>query len=274
MPLNAPNCVPPAPSRFSAVKSAAMQRMFAAVMVLCVSACAVVGPDYAREQRWADEIVPGLVVGDAARLETASKRSFLGIFADSAKSRGAIILMHGSGVHPDFAIVGQLRSLLNDAGFTTLSIQMPVLAADAQAEDYPGVFAQANERIAAAIEYLRAKKQGRIAIVSHSMGARMALDYLKRYPGAPLAAWVPLAISDGDLKGLPLTAFPVFDVYAERDFEVVLARKNDRAAALREVPGSKQVMVFGADHFFAGREREVAMLLGDLLGPVLQQTRR
>lgn len=256
------------------MKSAAMQRMFAAVVVLLVSACAVVGPDFAREQRWADEIVPGLVLGDAVRLETASKRNFLGIFADAANSRGAIILMHGSGVHPDFAIVGHLRSLLNDAGFTTLSIQMPVLAADAQAEDYRGVFAQANERIAAAIEYLHAKKQGCIAIVSHSMGARMALDFLKRNPTVPLAAWVPLAISDGDLGGLPRVAFPVFDVYAERDFEVVLAKSNDRAAVVRALPGSRQVMVFGADHFFAGREREVAMLLGDLLGPVLQQTRR
>ena len=178
--------------------------------------------------------------------------------------------MHGSGVHPDFAIVGQLRSLLNDAGFTTLSIQMPVLAADASADDYPAVFGEADERIGAAIEYLRAHNQPRIAIVSHSMGARMALDYLKRNPAAPLAAWVPLAIVDGELSGLPRTGFPVFDVYAQKDFAVVLAKKNERAAILRNLPGSKQVMVFGADHFFAGREKEVALLLGELLAPTLK----
>lgn len=248
----------------------AMTRIFLAVVLLSLSACAPLSPDYVREQRWADEVVPGLVVGDAVRIETQSKRRFLGILAESPKARGAIILMHGSGVHPDFAIVGQLRTLLNDAGFTTLSIQMPVLAADASAEDYPRVFAQAGERIAAAIEFLREKKHARIALVSHSMGARMALDFLKRNPAAPLAAWVPLAISDGDLAGLPRVTFPVFDVYAERDFAVVLAKKNDRASVLRAVPGAKQVMVFATDHFFAGREKEVAMLLGDLLGPTFK----
>lgn len=249
---------------------ASLNRFFVVVVTLLACACTTITPDYAREQRWAEEIVPSLVVGDAVRIETASKRRFLGILAESPKSRGAIILMHGSGVHPDFAIVGQLRSLLNDAGFSTLSIQMPVLAGDAPASDYPGVFAEANERIAAAIEFLRLKKQTRIALVSHSMGARMALDFLKRNPASALAAWVPLAISDGELTGLPRVTFPVFDVYAERDFEAVLARKSDRAAALRALPGSKQVMVFATDHFFAGREKEVAMLLGELLGPAFK----
>ena len=89
-------------------------------------------------------------------------------------------------------------------------------------------------------------------------------------PDAPLAAWVPLAISDGELADLPRTAFPVFDVYAEMDFAVVLAKKNERAAVLRRIPGSKQVSVFGADHFFAGREKQLAMLLADLLAPALK----
>ena len=252
-----------------------MKIFILALATLMLGACAGIAPDYAREQRWADEVVPGLVVGEAVRIETAARRRFLGILAASPRSsgdseRGAIILIHGSGVHPDFAVIGQLRALLNDAGFTTLSIQMPVLAADAAAEDYRDLFAEAGERIDAAIGFLRAKTPARIAVVSHSMGARMTLDFLKRKPDAPLAAWVPLAISDGDLAGLRRSAFPVFDVYAEKDFEVVLAKKNDRAAVLRGIPGSKQVTVFGADHFFAGREKELAMLLADLLAPALK----
>ena len=241
-----------------------------ALATLMLGACAGIAPDYAREQRWTDEVVPGLVVGDAVRIDTAAKRSFLGVLAESPKARGAILLVHGSGVHPDFAVIGQLRTLLNDAGFTTLSIQMPVLAANAAAEDYPAVFAEAGERLAAAIDYLRAKKQPRIALVSHSMGARMVLDSLNRNPAAPLAAWVPLAIVDGDLAGLPRTVFPVFDIYAENDFDAVIAKTKQRAAVLRGTTGSKQVMVFGADHFFAGREKELAMLLADLLAPALK----
>ena len=240
------------------------------LVTLLLSSCATVVADYAREQRWADEVVPGLVVGDAVRIETAGGRSFLGIHAAASRPRGAIILVHGSGVHPDFATVGQLRTLLNDAGFTTLSIQMPVLAADAPGENYRALFAEAGERIAAAIGWLRAKQPTRVALVSHSMGARMALDFVKRHPDAPLAAWVSLAISDGELADLPRTAFPVFDVYAEKDFPAVLANRERRAAALRGMSGSKQVMVFGADHFFAGKEKELSMLLADLLAPTMK----
>ena len=135
-----------------------MKTFLVALATLMLGGCAGIAPDHAREQRWADEVVPGLVVGDAVRIETAAGRRFLGILAESPKARGAILLVHGSGVHPDFAVIGQLRTLLNDAGFTTLSIQMPVLAADAAAEDYPAVFAEAGGRLAAAIDFLRAKK--------------------------------------------------------------------------------------------------------------------
>ena len=39
-------------------------------------------------------------------------------------------LVHGLGIHPDWGLIGALRSDLPDAGYTTLSVQMPVLAAD------------------------------------------------------------------------------------------------------------------------------------------------
>ena len=64
-----------------------MKRMFVAVVLMGASACATIAPDYGREQRWADEIVPGLVVGNAVSIETASKRRFLGILAPSQRSR-------------------------------------------------------------------------------------------------------------------------------------------------------------------------------------------
>jgi len=255
---------------FAGVVSAPVRRVAALAVAVWLAGCATITPDYAREQRLADEVVPGLMVGDAVRLRTATQRTFLGIFAEAQKSRGALLLVHGSGVHPDFAIIGQLRSLLNDAGFTTLSIQMPVLAANASGDDYPPLFGEAGERIEAALQFLHERKHPRIALVTHSMGARMALSYLRKKPDAPLAAWVPLAIADGDLSGLPSTRFPVFDVYAERDFPVVMAKREARAAMLRRQPGSRQVMVYDTDHFFAGKEKELALLLADLLAPTLK----
>ena len=45
--------------------------------------------DYAREKRWADEVVPGLVVGDAVWLETSAGRKFLAIHAPAGEAPGA-----------------------------------------------------------------------------------------------------------------------------------------------------------------------------------------
>jgi hypothetical protein len=59
-------------------------------------------------------------------------------FADSccAPPKAGVIVVHGLGVHPDFGMVGGLRTRLADAGYATLSVQMPVLPAGATRDDY------------------------------------------------------------------------------------------------------------------------------------------
>jgi len=59
--------------------------------------------DYAREKRWADEIVPQLVSGEPVWLEAPRTEKFLGIYTEAKNAKGAIILAHGLGVHPDTA---------------------------------------------------------------------------------------------------------------------------------------------------------------------------
>jgi hypothetical protein len=240
------------------------------LLLLALAGCATYRPDAAREQRLADEVVPSVVVGEAVHLE-AGEQNFLGLLTPGAgKRKGAVVLVHGTGVHPDFGVVGQLRALLADAGYTTLSVQMPVLAADVPAERYVDVFPKAAERLSAAVRYLNARGYPRVAVVSHSMGARMANYWLSRRPTEPVAAWVPLAVSSGELESLTGVPFPVFDVYAEKDLDVVLANARERAAVLRNIRGSKQVMVYGADHFFARKEKELAVLLDQLLAPTFR----
>ena len=78
-------------------------------------------------------------------------------------------MVHGLGIHPDWALIGALRSDLPEHGYTTLAIQMPVLAADAKGEDYGALFGDAGERLATAAAWLRTQGHSRIAIVSHSM---------------------------------------------------------------------------------------------------------
>ena len=119
------------PSGGIAILSRVIARL---VLLVLMAALPAAAQDYAREKRWADEVVPGLVVGDALWLETAAGRRFLAIHAPAAKPRGAVVLVHGIGVHPDYGVVGMLRSKLADQGWTTLSIQMPVQAADARSD--------------------------------------------------------------------------------------------------------------------------------------------
>jgi alpha/beta superfamily hydrolase len=242
--------------------------VLAALALLVLAGVASAAPDYAREKRLADEIVPALVVGDAVTLETGAGRKFLGILTPAAKPRAAVILVHSMGVHPDAGLIGELRAALADRGYTTLSIQMPVLAADANAADYPALFPEAGQRIAAAIDYLRGKGATKIAIVSHSMGARMVNDFITQRPDVALMAWVPVAISSGGFESLAGVRFPVFDIYAEKDFDVVLKGTPARAKLLRGLKGSRQAMVYGTDHYFARKEKEAAALIDQLLKPL------
>ena len=246
-----------------------MRALALAAAFLVLAGCAAMAPDYAREQRWADEIVPGLVVGEAVRIDLpkqAGGHRFVGLMTRaSGKPKGAVLLVHGMGVHPDFGVTGALRARLADLGYTTLSIQMPVLNADAPAEGYLRLFPEAAARLTAAMQYLNERGYARAAVVSHSLGARMVNYWLSRQPTQPVTAWIALAVSDGELQALKGLPFPVFDVYAEKDLDVVLDNARERAAVLRQLPGSKQVMVYGTDHYFTRREKELAVLIDQLL---------
>jgi len=221
--------------------------------------------DYGREKRWADEIVPGIVVGEPVWLEAPRTEKFLGLYTEAKNAKTAIILAHGLGVHPDYGLIGELRVRLADAGYTTLSIQMPILAADAPAARYPVLFWEADARFAGAMTFLRRKGYQRLVIVSHSMGSRMANHYIAQHPKVPLAAWVCLSISSGEFAPLKQPKFPIYDVYGENDLDTVVQGAAKRAAALKRLHGSSQTMVFGADHFYAKKEKELVMLIRMLL---------
>jgi predicted alpha/beta-hydrolase family hydrolase len=226
-------------------------------LLLIAAALAHAAPDYAREKRWADEITPGLVVGDAVYLAQKSGHKFLAIYTQAAQPRAAVILVHGLGRHPDWELIGALRSGLSDQGYTTLSVQMPVLAADATADAYPPLFPDAAERLQAAVAFLKVKGHRKIAIASHSLGSPMSNFFLVSTPDHGVAAWISIGIVPGELVEPGKLRLPVLDIYGERDFPQVLQQAEARATVLRTLRGSAQIEVAGADHYFAGSEREL-----------------
>jgi pimeloyl-ACP methyl ester carboxylesterase len=225
------------------------------MLVLLMLAGNVVAADYAREKKWADEVIPGVVVGDPVYLEQASGHKFLTLYTTAKAPKAALIIVHGLGIHPDWGLIGVLRSQLADRGYTTLSVQMPVLANDAKASAYPAMFPEASQRLQLAVDFLKAKGYQKIGIVSHSMGSRMSEAYLSAKPDPAIKAWVSIGMpGTADYRKLNM---PVLDLYGQNDLPEVIKGAAARKAGLQGKPGSEQIQATRADHFFTDQDQQL-----------------
>ena len=220
------------------------------LLAMVANAAIAAVADTARETRWAEQIVPQLVVGDAVWLATPRHARVLAIFTEpSVTSRTAVIVVHGLGVNPDWNLIGVLRTTLADHGFATLSVQMPVLAADAPREDYESLFPDAGERLSSAVAWLGARGYSRIAVLSHSMGAAMVNAWLAATTQASVGAWIPVGMF---VPFATAPRLPVLDVVAERDFPEAIAQAKVRAGQLKQDGCSASLAFDGTDHYFDG----------------------
>jgi pimeloyl-ACP methyl ester carboxylesterase len=229
----------------------------------------IVGPacaqDYEREKRWADDILPTLIVGEPVWLQQKNGHKFLSLLVDrKEKSKGAVIVAHGRGWSPDFELYGTLRTRLAEEGYTTLSIQLPVLPSTAILGLYVPLYPDARERFQLAVDFLKARGHGNIGIVSHSLGATMANQYLIRTEDTTVKAWVFIGILQG-LEEMYRIRIPTLDVYGSDDWTVTMWGAPEREKQLAKVPGSGQVMVPGARHFFEGKEDELVKIVAGFL---------
>jgi len=224
------------------------------------TAVAAPAMDQAREERWAREVVPSIVVGDPVYLATAASPKVLAILTVPAgAAAGGIVVVHGLGVHPDWGLIGGIRSALADAGYVTLSVQMPVLDANATRDDYAATLPEASERIASAVAYLRARGIAKIAIVSHSMGASMANAYLARQA---VDAWAPIGMF-GPFATPPKE--PVLDIVAETEIAPVRETAPARVSTLPKDRCSRQITIAGADHYFDRQQKELVAAISAFL---------
>jgi pimeloyl-ACP methyl ester carboxylesterase len=244
-----------------------------------ISALGASGSDVAKERRWAEQVIDGLLDGDEVWLKDASGHEFLGIFTEGdAESGRAVLLLHGIGVHPNWPdVIYPLRAGLYEQGITTLSIQMPILANDADPEEYLPLFAEVPGRIDAALDSLDDAGSPNVTLVAHSMGAAMAVYYLSRDPSSAVDSLVIIGMSPGikadeNIERLRQIDLPVFDLYGGKDLEPVLASASQRAAAGRAAsPDYRQQRVEAANHFFQGQEAE---LLRQVSGWLAEQAAR
>jgi pimeloyl-ACP methyl ester carboxylesterase len=197
-----------------------------------------------------------LVTGDAVQLQQRNGHRFLALYTQAAQARGAAIIAHGRGWSPDYDLYGVLRTKLADAGYSTLSIQLPVLPSTAKLGDYLPTFPDASERFGLAVGWLQAQGYRDVAIVSHSLGATMANHYLIRNPDGGVGAWVFIGIING-LEDMVRIRVPVLDVFGSDDWDMTRVGANERLAQIKRIPGSQQVVVRDAQHFFEGKHDEL-----------------
>ena len=224
--------------------------------------------DYEREARWATETLATLVDGEAIRLTQANGHQFLGLWLPAKQPRGAVIIAHGRGWAPDYDLYGILRVKLAESGYSTLSIQMPVLPSSAKLGDYFPTYGDADERFALAADWLLARGNKKLAIVSHSLGATMANHYLIHRSDPKVGAWVYIGIING-LEDMFRIQIPVLDIYGSLDWSVTIVGADERRKQIQRIAGSQQVVVDGAMHFFEDRQdvlnRHIVGFLDDVL---------
>ncbi len=217
--------------------------------------------DYAKEQRWAEQVVDSILDGEAVWLDADGHR-FLTIFTpdENEALNRAVIVMHGIGIHPNWdQVVRPLRVELTTLGWTTLSIQMPVLANDAENDDYAPLFPEVIPRIDASIEYLNSKGIQTIYLVAHSLGSSMASYYLSKATDTRIEGLVAIGMSGGaknaDMNSVvTLRQFdlPVLDLFGSKDIEPVLTHREGKREAALSVANRDfvQIEIEGANHFF------------------------
>lgn len=222
----------------------------------------VFASDKAKEKRWEEQVTDSLMDGEAVKLSDG-KEDFLALdMPAEEKSDIGVLVMHGIGIHPDWPqVVSPLRVGLSEAGWHTLSLQMPILGNEAKGEDYAPLMDEVGPRIKAGIEHLQKAGVKKVVLVSHSLGAQMTSYYLanrkiddKDQKTIPVIAYVGIGMSSRNSELLKKITVPVYDIYGSDDLGGVVKSAADRAKASAENKNYKQEKVEGANHFFEGMD--------------------
>lgn len=219
----------------------------------------VVASDIEREKRMADEIVDSIIDGEPVYLKSG-EQDFLTIYTEADEPRGAVIIMHGRGFHPNWSdVVYPLRVGLAEQGWNTLSLQMPVLEKEARFYDYLEIMPEAFPRIEAAIDYLKAEGNEKIILIAHSCSVHMTMAWIDAGKMRDIDGIVGIGMGAVDYgqpmkKPFPLASIdvPVLDVFGGAEYPAVIKGAPARLAAIQQAghPKSQQITVPGANHYF------------------------
>jgi len=224
-----------------------------------------------REQQIAEKLTLTADADEIISLKASGGR-FIGLYKraksseiNTGEAHGVMILVHGMGAHPDWPdVISPLRTQLTEFGWSTLSIQMPILSPEEPISEYGRTLRLANSRIQAAVDYLHAWEIEAIILLGYSFGASQAANYLASNNPEEIKAFVSVSmLAQKFIKpGLDVYKFiagipvPILDIYGEDDLEDVRRGIDDRrlAASKNGNTGFQQIELQKAGHHYLGLE--------------------
>ncbi len=238
----------------------------------------LIASDELREARLVEEIETNLFDGEVISLGSDDEQFAAVEMISEDPPRGGIILLHGRGFHADWPEnIGPLRVGLSEAGWQTLSLQLPVLEKTAKYFDYLPVLPEAGPRLDAAIAHLSEQGISPIILLAHSCGAHMAMLWLESSKGKEIDGFVGIGMGATDYKQpmqhpFPFASLdiPVLDIYGENDYPAVHRLAPQRLALMTQGGNarSKQIMLPEADHYFVDHPDEMTAAISSWLGAV------
>jgi pimeloyl-ACP methyl ester carboxylesterase len=256
-----------------------------------------IAADAVREQHLAAAAVAN-VSSDIQQWLNTDEGKFLALYNSdmTGSPKGAAILLPPLGAHPNWpGVIRQLRSTLPHSGWSTLSIQMPVLSSQSTIADYADTQTSAVNRINAAIAFMHSKGYRNIAIIGKGLGAAAGASYLAANPGQEVQAFIGISMSGHQNaadwlyspNSIRQLALPILDIYGSNDQHHVLNSADARADAARQASlnaskrfksnafqrsataesaqtrrsgyiAFRRIKITGADTHFSGAEQQVS----------------
>ena len=118
-----------------------MRLLTSAWITLLMLAAPVAASDLEKEQRWREQVEDSIMDGEAVDLVVEGQEVFaIYMEAENGSDKGMIVV-HGTGIHPNWQqVVQPIRVEMTAHGWNTLSIQMPILHNEAQYEEYVALY--------------------------------------------------------------------------------------------------------------------------------------
>ncbi len=172
--------------------------------------------------------------------------AFSGELLETSCAKTGVVLYHGRGLSPTGPVVEEIRTSLNRAGYTTLSIDNPVplngltdftsYVNDIGIDNY--VFPEAYARMRTAINYLQSLGVEQVVVAGFSLGSRLASAHVARGQDdeLPILGLVGVGMYANSIEPLNVSttldevSVPVLDLYGDADTNAAITASARLAA--------------------------------------------